>query len=138
MRGPLLALFLILPFATMADSSYTSQIAKCDNTAKQDLSQPENYSNVRMLQITDTQTECYKSVAMGIIEKYYAQNAKSMVAEFNDFCDAAQKLSRTTMYPDSCAPQCGTIAGLQAAALYQEMVLNYLNSLIEIGEPASY
>ena len=137
----LMAIFLLfLPISTYAETalSYKTDIEKCDNAAKQDLNNPENYSNVRMVQITDTQTECYKSVALGIIQKSYAKNAKSMVLEFNNFCDVAQRLSYTTMYPDSCTPQCGTIAGAQAAELYQKMLLGYINSLIEASESTSY
>lgn len=132
----LLGILCVKP--AMAVSSYKSQVADCDSIAEKDLSKPENYSNVRMVQITDTQTECYKSVALGIIQKYYAQNAQNMIHEFNDFCDMAQRLSYTTEYPDSCAPQCGTIVGLQSAALYQKMVLNYITSLIEVVESVSY
>lgn len=131
---------LILPISTYAETAlnYETDIEKCDNAAKQDLNNPKNYSNVRMVQITDTQTECYKSVALGIIQKNYAKNAKSMILEFNNFCDIAQRLSYTTMYPDSCTPQCGTIAGAKSAELYQKMVLGYINSLIEAAESTSY
>lgn len=131
---------LILPISTYAETAlgYKTDIKKCDNAAEQDLNNPENYSNVRMVQITDTQTECYKSVALDIIQKNYAKNAKSMVLEFNNFCDMAQRLSYTTMYPDSCVPQCGTIAGAQAAKLYQKIVLGYINSLIGAAESTSY
>lgn len=122
----------------MAVSSYKSQVADCDNMAEKDLNKPENYSNVRMVQITDTQTECYKSIALDVIQKYYAQNAKKMISEFKDFCEIAQRLSYTTEYPDSCAPQCGTVVGLQSAALYQKMVLNYITSLIEVAESVLY
>lgn len=137
----LIAIFLlILPISTYAGTAlnYKSDIEKCDNVAEQDLNNPENYSNVQIVKITDTRTECYKSVALAIIQKYYAKNAKSMILEFNNFCDMAQRLSHTTMHPDSCTPQCGTIAGLRAAELYQKTVLSYINSIIESVEPASY
>lgn len=137
----LITIFLLaLPISTYAETTlnYKSDIEECDIVAKQDLNNPANYSNVRMLQITDTQTECYKSVALDIIKKRYTKNAKNMILEFNNFCDMTQRLSHATVYPDSCTPQCGTIAGLQAAELYQKVILNYVNSLIDAVEPASY
>ncbi len=140
MKQLIVIFLLVLPISTYAKTAlnYETDIEKCDSAAEHDLNNPRNRSNVQMVQITDTQTECYKSVALGIINKHYAQNAKNMVVEFNNFCDMAQRLSHTTMYPDSCAPQCGTIAGAQAAALYQKMVLGYINSLIEAAKSTSY
>lgn len=132
----LVGILCVMP--AMAVPSYKSQVADCDSKAEKDLNNPKNYSNVRMVQITDTQTECYKSIALDIIQKYYAQNAKNMISEFKDFCDTAQRLSYTTEYPDSCAPQCGTFVGLQSAVLYQKMVLNYITSLIEVAEAVPY
>ena len=119
----------------MAASSYKSQVADCDSRAEKDLSKPENYSNVRMVQITDTQTECYKQIVFKIIDTEYSQNSDNMKQHFTDYINLAGEMVGFIRRPDSCYPHCGTSVGIDAATARRDAALFYINTILKHAEP---
>lgn len=125
---------ILCAMPAMAVPSYKSQVADCDSRAEKDLNNPKNYSNVRMVQITDTQTECYKQIVFKIIDTEYSQNSDNMKQNFTDYINLAGEMVGFIRRPDSCYPHCGTSVGIDAATARRDSALHYLRAVLKRDE----
>lgn len=107
---------------------YQEQFQKCDTSAN--TAQEKAVSTVQIVQIIDEQKKCYTTVANEIIDAEYAKSQQQTKSEFDNFIYAATKVARIMQDTDTCVPDCGTIAGINAATAELELIKTYTQQLL--------
>ena len=134
MRRLLFCFFVcIVSVTAYAATKYQAELDKCDQIAPKD--EENALSTVQMVQIVDEQKDCYKNVVHKIIDAEYAQNKQQMTSKFDKFTNISSELTYSMQYPDSCAPNCGSISGLNAASSELEIIKTYVKQLLHIVSP---
>ena len=134
MRKLLLCFFIfIVSVPAFATIEYQAILNKCDETAQEDKKNAQ--STVQMVQVINEHKNCYKKVATKIIDAEYAQNKQQMESEFDKFVHLSSELTYSMQYPDNCAPNCGTIVGLNAASSELEIIKAYVQQLLYVVSP---
>jgi hypothetical protein len=118
---------------------YNAKIMNCDTEADKKSDNPEYYNtNGGMRRVVYEQIDCYKNIAINIIEENYTQNKIETLNNLSNFMKSAAAVASDIYYPDSCNPACGTDARLESVEARLEIVRSYVNILIQRQDPPIY
>ncbi len=118
----------VINFSSGFAASFQTEIVLCDEVYEKQSKKSD--STISIIQSLNEYTDCYQKIVFKIIETEYTQNADKMKQNFIAYINTAGEMTGFIDRPDSCYPQCGTTAGINAATARNHAAKQYLNLIL--------